>query len=303
MKTEFCSALQRVGEVNKETVLITGDLGYNAFEKIVVSFGDRFVNAGVAEQNMVGVAAGMAHQGLRPWVYSIAPFLVLKTIEQARNDICYLNLPVKFVGNGGGYGYGIMGATHHILEDIALYTALPNMKVYVPAFVSDVEEMVNQMAIEEGPAYLRLNYAKPYTQALPEFKGTRQIKRGSKVTVVVLGPLIHNVLSALEMMEESDDIDVWCVSEFPLQLPTELIESIAQTKKLLVVEEHVKEGGLGEKLFAELLSLNVGQIISKHLFARRYPSKLYGSQQFHLAESQLDHIGILENIKQFLKDG
>lgn len=302
MKSQFCSALQSVGERDNRTILISGDLGYNAFEKIVSSFGDRFVNAGVAEQNMVGVAAGMAYQGLRPWVYSIAPFLVLKTVEQVRNDVCYVHLPVKFVGNGGGYGYGIMGATHHILEDIAMYTALPNMKVYVPAFFEDVEQIVNRMTTEEGPAYLRLNYASAHTLTLPPYSGTRHIINGSKVTVVVLGPLVHNVLGALKMLQESDTVDVWCVSEFPLELPDELIKSIIYTKKLLVVEEHVKEGGLGEKIFSALSILNSGPLVSKHLCAKRYPSKLYGSQQFHWKESQLDAEGILQNIKQLLQN-
>lgn len=300
MKSQFCGALQHVGATDNRVVLITGDLGFNAFEKIMCSFGDRFVNAGVAEQNMVGIAAGMAHQGLRPWVYSIAPFLVLKTLEQVRNDVCYLRLPIKFIGNGGGYGYGIMGATHHILEDIAIYTTLPNMKLYIPAFIEDVEQIVFRMASEEDPAYLRLNYAFTHTLTLPPYSGTRHLICGSKVTVIVLGPLVHNVLNALQNLGESGAVDVWCISEFPLELPVDLIKSIIQTKKLLVVEEHIKDGGLGEKLFSTLTIINIGPLTSKHLFAKRYPSKLYGSQQFHWKESQLDAEGILENIKQLL---
>lgn len=303
MKIQFCSALQEVGEKDSRIVLMTGDLGYNAFEKIIPVFGKRFVNAGVAEQNMVGVAAGMAHQGLRPWVYSIAPFLVLKTIEQLRNDVCYLDLPIKFVGNGGGYGYGIMGATHHTLEDIGIYTTLPNMKVYVPAFLEDVGLMVQRMATEDGPAYLRLNYALTHTLTLPSYSATRHIMCGSKLTIVALGPLIHNVLHAVQTINAEDTVDVWCVNEFPLELPEELVTSIVQTKKLMVIEEHIKEGGLGEKLFSTLTTINSGPLVSKHLFAKRYPSKLYGSQQFHWKESQLDHEGIQEHIKQLLQNG
>lgn len=115
-------------------------------EEVQATYKNRFINAGVAEQNMISVAAGMASAGFVPWVYSIAPFTVLRPYEQIRNDVCLHQLPVKIVGNGGGYGYGIMGATRHTLEDIALMRVLPSMKVYVPLVATDVQEAVQQMA-------------------------------------------------------------------------------------------------------------------------------------------------------------
>ena len=96
---------------------LTGDLGFMALEPVRDALGTRFLNAGVAEQNMISVAAGLARTGLRPWAYSIAPFLYARPFEQVRNDVCLHRLPVRLVGNGGGYGYGVMGATHHALED------------------------------------------------------------------------------------------------------------------------------------------------------------------------------------------
>src|SRR5438105_2346440 len=101
MKNEFCKTLEKIGKKDKKVLFLTGDLGYNAFENIAKIYKDRFINAGVAEQNMVSVAAGLAKMGFKPWVYSIATFLTLKTFEQVRNDVCLLNLPVKLVGNGG----------------------------------------------------------------------------------------------------------------------------------------------------------------------------------------------------------
>src|SRR5579885_3635488 len=156
MKKEFAAAIETIAKKDSRTIFLTGDLGFNAFEQLRTTLNKRFINAGVAEQNMVDVAAGLARMGFKPWVYSIATFLTLKTLEQVRNNICHLNLPVKLVGNGGGYGYGLMGESHHMLEDIALYGSLPHMQIFSPAFIEDVEPMVMLMSKKKNPSYLRL---------------------------------------------------------------------------------------------------------------------------------------------------
>src|SRR5580704_6871872 len=116
MRNVFCSALIECAS-NPEFVFLTGDLGFQALEPLREKMGERFLNVGVAEQNMVSVAAGLAKGGFRPWVYSIAPFLYARAFEQIRNDVCLHRMPVTLVGNGGGYGYGVMGSTHHAIED------------------------------------------------------------------------------------------------------------------------------------------------------------------------------------------
>ena len=155
MRHAFCQAL--VAEAGRpEFVLLTGDLGFMALEPVRAALGKRFINGGVAEQNLVSVAAGLARAGLRPWVYSIAPFLYARPYEQIRNDICLHGLPVVLVGNGGGYGYGVMGATHHAIEDYGALLCLPNLRAYVPAFDPDVTEVVRRLCSTDHPAYLRL---------------------------------------------------------------------------------------------------------------------------------------------------
>src|SRR5207237_718367 len=116
----------------------------------------RFLNAGVAEQNMVGVAAGIAMTGYRPWVYSIAPFVTYRCFEQIRNDVCLHKLPVRLVGNGGGYTYGIMGSTHHTLEELGALKTLPNMRLYFPCTNDHVPSAVAQIHALSSPSYLRL---------------------------------------------------------------------------------------------------------------------------------------------------
>ena len=123
MRKALCQALVSQPRA-REFVFLTGDLGFKALEPLRDALGSRFINAGVAEQNMVSVAAGLAAPDLRPWVYSIAPFIYARPFEQIRNDVCLHALPVVFVGNGGGYGYGVMGSTHHALEDYGILLSL-----------------------------------------------------------------------------------------------------------------------------------------------------------------------------------
>src|SRR6185295_6269735 len=126
MRQQFSDYVERVAGERRDLVFVTGDLGYNALENVRRRLGARFINAGVAEQNMVSMAAGMASRGLQVICYSIAPFIVYRCLEQIRNDVCFHNLPVFLVGNGGGYGYGIMGSSHHCLEDLGALSGLPN---------------------------------------------------------------------------------------------------------------------------------------------------------------------------------
>src|ERR1700679_799423 len=141
MRQAFCNGLVQQAPL-PEFVFLTGDLGFKALEPLRDALGPRFINAGVSEQNMVSVSAGLARTGMRPWAYSIAPFLYARPFEQIRNNLALPGLPATLVGNGGGYGYGVMGSTHHALEDYGVLLTLPNMRAFVPAFDSDVSTMI-----------------------------------------------------------------------------------------------------------------------------------------------------------------
>src|ERR1700719_3363181 len=170
-------------------VFLTGDLGFQALEPLRQKMGERFINAGVAEQNMVSVAAGLAKGGMRPWVYSIAPFLYARAFEQIRNDVCLHGMPVILVGNGGGYGYGVMGATHHAIEDYGVLLTLAFMQVIIPAFDADVAEAVKDCAKSDGPRYLRLGLGEePRDFVAPPFAPWRRILDGEQATLLAVGP-------------------------------------------------------------------------------------------------------------------
>jgi transketolase len=295
MRVEFIKAVNLVLARDESNIFITGDLGYNALEETKEAFGRRFLNAGVAEQNMVGVAAGMALSGLRPWVYSIAPFATYRCLEQIRNDVCLHRLPVRIAGNGGGYTYGIMGSTHHALEDLAVLRPLPNMHLFFPCSNDHVAAAVETMASLEAPAYIRLAIS-PYTTPTPAlFENpetlTRQYaaaaaKEGARVTLIGVG---HGVQVALRALLSNgfprDQVDVFGVARFPWNFESDvaLAESVRRSRSVVVVEEHYRDGGMGESLRLALPDASSFEVLA----ASYSPNQRYGSPAFHLAQCGL----------------
>lgn len=299
MRSEFANAILKFAEKYPEIVFITGDLGFMALEKVRDKLGDHFINAGVAEQNMVSIAAAIAREGMKPWVYSIAPFIVLRPFEQIRNDVCLHNLPVKLVGNGGGYGYGIMGSTHHVLEDIGLMRILPNMRVYVPFVSSDVEQAISLMLEDPNPNYLRLNIGARISQKVSPFNQWRKLNTGEKAVVIGTGPVLENILNLEKTI--LDDLDVWVVSLFPLtSIPEELFGNISKIRRVIIIEEHYAQCGLNESIAALLLGKLSTYIHFYSLSAEGYPSGRYGNQQWHLIENNLAGDNLKNKIMEFL---
>lgn len=297
MRNEFAQSLLKARAVDPAIVFITGDLGYLAFEEMQRTFGPHFINAGVAEQNMVSMAAAMAHEGFRTWVYSISPFVTLRPYEQIRNDICLHSLPVKLVGNGGGYGYGIMGATHHNLEDIGAMRLLPNMRVYVPFTAADVEGAVGMMRQDSAPNYLRLNIGAKIDDAVGPFSQWRRLRKGSRATVIGTGPVLENICN----MPGSEDLEIWLVGIFPIApLPALLIQSVNQTGRLITIEEHAPQCSMAETMALHLMNQLSVPVRILPLTASGYPSGRYGDQGFHQSEVGLRGKLLHEQVERFL---
>ena len=160
MRTAWIKTLQRLADQEPNLFLLVGDLGYTVVEDFVKAHPRQYVNVGIAEQHMTGLAAGLALSGKTVFTYSIANFPVLRCLEQVRNDVCYHNANVKIVAIGGGYTYGSLGVTHHGTEDLAVMRALPNMAVVQPADAVETERCVEYLVEHEGPVYLRLTRQK-----------------------------------------------------------------------------------------------------------------------------------------------
>jgi transketolase len=272
----------------KDFVFLTGDLGFKALEELREAMGEQFINAGVAEQNMVSVAAALARKGLRAWTYSIAPFMYARPFEQIRNDVCLHDLPVILVGNGGGYGYGVMGATHHAIEDYGSLLALPRMRVVIPAFDSDVDPIIRECFATAHPTYLRLGLSEePKDYVPPPYQPWRKLLDGAGPTIVVVGPLVGGVFGALRALTPAPSL--WVVGELPItELPLEFMEDIERSGRLIVVEEHVAAGSAGQQLAYRLIQMGRAPRRFQHRMALGYVSGLYGGQKFHRAESGLD---------------
>ena len=301
MRKHFSAYIEKAVDKYDDLVFITGDLGYNALENLWSKMGSRFINAGVAEQNMIGIAAGMASCGYRVICYSIAPFVVYRCLEQVRNDVCFHNLPVYIIGNGGGYGYGIMGSSHHAIEDIATLSGLPNMECYVPAFVEDMNACMDEMFTRNGPSYFRLGLGKnmPVEMSLKPYGATLE-NPGAELTIIAQSPVANNLIAACKTHEHYNKIEIFVLNKMPLnELPEAIITSIKRSRKVLTIEEHISIGGLGSafSLLVNELSLQVDKFTSLH--AEGYPGGLYGSQNYHQKLSRLDEESISQIINTY----
>lgn len=308
MRKEFASWCELNLNENRH-VFLTGDLGYMALENVKKQMGDRFINAGVSEQNMIGMAAGLASEDFIPLCYSITPFCVFRPAEQIRLDVCLHNLNVKIVGNGGGYGYGIMGASHHAIEDIGVLSTFQNMKCFIPFVNSEVEITCDKMYSYKGPSYLRLGHGVLKEEHYQRFSlqadktPCRKLSEGKDLVIVFMGPVGVNVLDAILSLEAAHDIKgtfaIYLITEVPITLRQEFFDDIKKCGKLLIVEEHVARGGIGESISLEILKNGISVNLT-HLSALGYPSGTYGAQAFHQKESKLDSKNIQNKIKEIL---
>jgi transketolase len=301
MRRQFSATMEEISKNNDKIVFLTGDLGFMALENVREVLGERFVNAGVAEQNMISMAAALASDGFTPICYSIAPFTVFRPAEQIRLDVCLHNKNVKIVGNGGGYGYGIMGSTHHAVEDIGVLSTFQNMTCYIPFCREDVDATIKNMLKKVGPGYLRLGSGElPEGIKLPAYTPIRKVVSGDKITVIALGPIALNALEALKQSQISADLFV--ISEVPiLKLSKDIIESIRKTKKVLIVEEHVQRGGIAENLSLLILQNELSPKIM-NFCALGYPNGKYGSQKYHQELCKLDAKSMSKSLKELINE-
>ena len=272
--------VQQISERN-DIAFITGDVGYQSLDPIKDLLGAKFINAGIAEQNMINVAAGMANEGFKVYVYSIAPFLLYRAYEQIKLNVANRNLDVNLLANGGGYGYGIMGPSHHALNDLALIGGLDKIKGYIPACQLDVKRIVLE-SLNRGPKYFRLGLNNNTIEKTFENGfGILNIREEAETTVVSLGPI------AQEFVGIHKDFDHFSCLEFPFTtIPSSLEESVKKTKRLVVAEEHTQSGGVGEKIVAMLHQKDI-EFNFSHRFSNHYEGG-YGDQNFHRIQNGLD---------------
>jgi transketolase len=250
MRNAFVQALTEAAARDPRIMLLTADLGYKIFDDFARRFPSRFMNVGIAEANMVGVATGLAMEGRKPFIYSIVPFVTLRAFEQVRNDICYHQADVTAVGVGGGYSYGPNGPTHHALEDIGAMRMLPGMTVVCPGDPAETSAAVQALAIHRGPAYLRLGRAGEPTvhQGSVSFQLGRgiQVRAGGDVALLSTGNMLAASVDTAALLA-ARGLGCRVLSLHTVKpLDAAMIEAAARETRLVVtLEEHFLAGGFG----------------------------------------------------------
>lgn len=240
MRNAFIIEITKLAEEDERIVLLTGDLGYKIFDDFQKRFPKRFYNVGIAESNMIGMAAGLAHSGLKPYVYSIVPFATLRCLEQIRDDVCYNNKDVKIVGYGTGFTYGHNGGTHHGIDDIGALRSIPNIVICSPASTYETDLIVRNTYEDNTPAYIRLGRAFDKQVDLTLDKGLLDV-------VVISTGNILSVADEVRKVLLKENIKCNVVS-MPYVKPLDgsgLDWIIQKTNCIVSLEEHNIVGGFG----------------------------------------------------------
>lgn len=262
MRNAFAKKITSLAKKNKKIILLSGDIGNRLFDDFKKNHSERFYNCGIAEQNMVGVAAGLAIEGYLPVLYTITPFLTSRAFEQIRLDICYPNLNVLIVGTGAGLSYSRLGPTHHSLEDLGLMQSLPNLDIFCPGDNIELEKILPKLFKFKRPCYLRLGKkGEPIVNnknKIINFSKPNIINKSGKIAILTIGNTlsigkeVQNKLQANKV--KSSLISVHTFKPFRLNIYKQLLKKF---NLICIIEEHYFQGGLAQKIKSNYDNLNI----------------------------------------------
>ena len=277
MRNLLIDRLCEDAKVNKDLVVVVGDLGYGCFEKFSTQFPDRFYNCGIAEQSMMGIAAGLAKEGKKVFIYSIGNFPSLRCIEQLRNNVCYPKLDVNVISIGSGLEYGQLGCSHHATEDYSVVSALPNISVYVPANRSQFDLCLNEILNNKLPAYIKLNKSgidKIYTDC--EDIEIDKIKNGKDVAIFATGTIVDE---ALKYYEKDNSVSIYSICKVKPLNEEKILKIISDYRELVTIEEHNRKGGFGETIATLIATHNLKTKIKIISMKDEFP-EIVGDRQY-----------------------
>ena len=301
MRNHLINKIIELAGQNENMMLITADLGFSVIEKFKERFPNRYINVGIAEQNMAAIAAGLALEGNTVFIYSIGNFPTLRCIEQIRNDICYHNANVKILAVGSGFAYGTLGMTHHATEDLAIMRALPNMKVFTPCDSISAEAIAQAICKINGPCYVRLErggepeiFSKDEKFEIGKLK---EIRKGYDIAVITIGTVINEAIKAADILrEQNKNISVYSVYSLKPIDKEQILEIAKKYKYIITVEEHQITGGLGSTI-AEIIAENnmVTKII--RLGLNDEFTSVVGNQEYLREVYKIDYKTIIRKIE------
>jgi transketolase len=300
MRQAFAKALVDAALADKRVVLLTGDHGYALFDGLRRACPGQFLNAGVAEQNMVGVAAGLAKGGLRPIVYGLSAFIPVRVLEQIKLDVCLENLPVVFIGDGAGVVYSTLGPSHQSSEDVAALRALPNMSILSPADAAEMTACMGLALRSPGPVYVRIGKADlgEVHAALPDLSDGKlcSLRVGNgRLAWIATGSMVR---TALAVAREWPGSPVWSAPCLKPLAGDQVAAICARHEVVVVLEEHSIYGGLGSAV-AEVAAEQAPTWTCR-IGVRDCFSECCGSYGYLLREHGLDAVGVAEQVRQFV---
>ena len=283
----FINTLFNLAKNDKKILLITNDQGAIALDKFKRELPKQFINAGISEQNIISVAAAMQKEGFNCFIYSIASFIISKSIEQIKIDLCTSSIPVKIFGVGAGYSYAIDGPTHHSTEDIGLINLFPNIEIYSPSDNNSIEMIVKKIVKSRKPVYVRMDREicdKVHKQKNINFNdGFKEIKRGSKICIISTGKMVSQALKVAIVSQKIGVIDIIRIKP----LSKKILKVMSKYKKIVTLEEHSETGGIGSAILNLIFENDTNSYVKK--FGLKQDKILgYGTRSFLQKKNSID---------------
>ncbi len=303
MRDTFVATLTELARSDRRIVLITGDLGFGVLDRFAQELPDQYLNAGVAEQSMTGLATGMALEGRKVFTYSIGNFPTLRALEQIRNDAAYHDADVTVVAIGAGFSYGSLGMSHHATEDLAIVRALPQVQVLSPGCLWEVQEITKAIVDTRGTCYLRLDKSNAGNTRREgevfELGQVRQLTSGSDAALFVTGGILA---VGLEVARRLRDRGIG-LSVFSVHCLNDLRETsmLSACRAIFTLEEHVVRGGLGGLVAETCLEHGARPAVFHRFGLRGGFSSIVGSQEYLRKRHGLDAESVATRIAQFLE--
>lgn len=301
MRPAFINTLHKLAKKDERIFLLTADVGFSVFERFMEDFPDRYFNVGVAEANMIGIAAGLSISNKIVYAYTMAHFITMRCYEQIRLDVCYQYANVKLIGSGGGLTYGPQGTTHHSIEDISIMRSLPNMCVICPGDPLETKYAIEASLEHKGPMYIRLGKRDPFIHRKDiDFKIGKGIilKKGDDLHILATGNMLGTAMVASERLER-DGLSASVVSMHTVKpIDINLIKKLACSgKPMFTIEEHSMIGGLGSAVSEVLAELNLSIPFKRIGLPDEY-CNIVGSQKYLRKIFGLDIDNICKIIKK-----
>ena len=305
MRNAFADEITKLATLDSKIILLSGDIGNRLFDNLKKqSNGKQFINCGIAEANMISVAAGLALSGARPVVYTITPFTTIRCLEQIKIGLAYHEAPVVIIGTGSGLSYASLGPTHHSLEDFAIFQSIPNMRIFAPWDQESTRKVLREGLKQNAPTYIRIGKkgepALCPIEKIPEIGKLLHLQQGEVTCILAVGTISSEAFKASKLLRQENILVGLSLCHTVKPLPTKDIEELClRYENLFVIEEHSQVGGFGSSVIAYINSKNFPAKVFTIGTGDAFLSKV-GSQDFARKEYGIDSDSIVRKIKKCL---